>query len=302
MFFDRRFALCLRVGTTQHPVSEADNTHHALSWSIHPTSSMVQVVDVACDLRKEPSGHATLRMHNPDAWLSARLRQSSSTARIARLVMDYGGNCGINDTHLAAAFSGLARLQRRQERSHQRCYHHPEEKGLLSADPDTISGRGWKELPDDAKKMLLDRLGQRICSLSARHVAIILWSLARLDGLDGMLCPNEGLGREVISASLRSLLQFTPQELSCSIWALARLRWSNVEPGWIEAFQQSCCQKQSSFSRQDFSMVLWSFARLGWRHHIVELRGEGDVSGNSPSPPNSWLGGMLSYQVCFYQG
>lgn len=201
----------------------------------------------------------------------------------------------MNDLHLAAAFTRLAHLQQRQETGCNR-YTSPE---INSRSRSVEASKSlWNKLPHDAQNLLIDQLKLRIDVLSARHVANILWSVARLRGLDGLLTSNDGLGQDIVSASLRSLPQCTAQELSCSIWALARLKWQNIEPGWISIFQQSCSLQWSNFNRQEMSMILWSLATLEWRDPLFSSRGNYDDDGND-QPLSPWMDQILSHQVIF---
>ena len=198
---------------------------------------------------------------------------------------------------IAAVWSRLARRQRWTSRDPKRSL----ENGHLSV---------WQQLSPLTRRMIFERTIQKATCFGARQAANVLWAAAELGSLqdvfseddsqkigmeggkegDSWICHN--FSEALVAASSRTLPQCNPQELACSIYALAKLRWT--EPGleWQHSFYSSCQRQWSDFSRQELSMVLWALANLGWVSH-------GDPKGISP--PEFWLRDLLLAQASALQ-
>ena len=225
----------------------------------------------------------------------------------------FPGSITLNHIHVAVALTRLARMQKEMEaqgrRQQQREQQGRPRGGAESGEGASSSGlesptpcaSAWRQLPPSTRELLLAQLQLHADSLGPRQAANILWAAARLGGLGGTLVPEHGQGQALLRASLAGLPYSNPQELCLSLYALARLGWSEPGEAWVAAFRAGCSRQWSAFSRRELSMLLLSLASLGWREsEPVALSSPLNANGHihrARDPPSQWLGELLDAQV-----
>lgn len=86
-------------------------------------------------------------------------------------------------------------------------------------------------------------------------------------------------------AASSSLEQFTPQQLSTTLWALAQLQHHPPKP-WLQQLLLSALQQMSIFKPIDFAQMLWGLSRLGFSPSPLWLSSFWSKSGQSLTESN----------------
>jgi hypothetical protein len=194
----------------------------------------------------------------------------------------------LNYIHVAAAWSRMAKIQQSQQR--------PSPRHVPSLDRETVteSGSVWRQITSSGRQLILSQTVAESRNFGARQAASVLWAAAVLGSFHEVdselhrLCANA-----LMSASSRTLIQCSTQELACSIYALARLSWTDPGESWREAFFTSCTRQWSSFRSQELSMMLWAVATLGWNTETSRS----STSGAMVAPSSDWFRDLLLAQV-----
>ncbi|KAJ1452532.1 hypothetical protein M885DRAFT_526904 [Pelagophyceae sp. CCMP2097] len=161
----------------------------------------------------------------------------------------------------------------------------------------TIYARRRYPLPDvhdPRTQKMCDDMVSRVDSLSAKHLANVAWSVARMDNIESarplLLAVAQVSIREIskfnseklanllwafgaagidardlfaaaVPAALRQLGRFTPQELSIVVWAYATMGYQ--APNLFEGVADQTVLQLSKFTHYDLSTTLWAFAKAG---------------------------------------
>ncbi len=259
-------------------------------------------------------------IRNPGAWLSRSIRNCQTPAQLSALLhSEAPALCGgLNHIHVAAALTSLAHMQLRLDADRWGASAGAEEEGQREGSRSEGGGAGgrcvWGSTPPRTRSLLLDQLVAQAPAFGPRQAANALWAASRLGGFFRRRASDKGAqggvdaafasspGREEEEASLASealgalfsasaaalpLGGHTPQELACSVSAVARLLHNDggngarvsIPVGWLEAFRAACrTAGWLAFSRQELSMVLWAMATLGWSGEIGGDSSEGLVA------------------------
>lgn len=237
-----------------------------------------------------PAGQQQRTVRNPDAYLTGCIVGCGTPSELQQLLAHNAQT--LNPIHVSAAITRLAHM----------CSDEPDAGSSSAGQGSTDSlpalldqlaplllqhagGMGARQAantlwalaklqrcpPSLEQQQQLGSIGQQgqaradgLIFVTTADTESIIQGGLHLEAQPGSLLFGTQVQSAVLQASLSGLATSTPQELACSLYALARLRWQ-APAAWMQRFMGSCRRLWSDFSRGELSMLLWAAGTLGWQ-------------------------------------